>query len=73
MNEVNINNTKEEEKIFENWSLIDDYEDELKSRDEYIEDFREYINEFNNEYYCDNTQTYRRNKDSGVRCWLWNN
>lgn len=70
---MNINNTKEEEKIFENWSLIDDYEHELENKEEYIEGFREYIDEFNNEYYCDDTQTYRQNKNCGVKCWLWNN
>lgn len=67
-----INNiTNEEDQIFDNWSFIDDIEDEYISKEEYIEELREDINSFNDEYYCEDTQMYRVNKETGYDYKVW--
>ena len=48
-----IKNDISEDRRFNNWSLLDDIEDRHRGDiDTYRNEYKEYIEEFNGEYYC---------------------
>ena len=72
-----IKNDISGDKVFDNWSLLDDIKDRHRGDiDTYKNEYKEYIEEFNGEYYCGDIDRYvsKEKKMESVRAYsLWNN
>ena len=66
-----IKNDISGDKVFDNWSLLDDIKDRYIKKESYIEEMREYIDGFNDEYYCEDIQRYKDNKKISCDYRVW--